>query len=72
MLSCDEIDRLATWIASMDREELIQQFRQYPAPFKVDFDDRFLATQSVEKLRHVFFGLCLHTGRMPDEQLTAA
>ncbi|MFT3786835.1 MAG: hypothetical protein QM770_11820 [Tepidisphaeraceae bacterium] len=64
-LRASEIDELMRMIAEMDRDELIDQFRSYPAPFKVDFTDEFLASQSLDKLRHVFAGLCMHCGRMP-------
>ena len=40
-------------IASMDREELCEQLRYYPATFPLDFTDLFLATQSTDRLRHI-------------------
>ena len=54
-----------TTIAEMSREELVEQFRNYPAPFPIDFTDEFLAAQSVDKLRHVFAGLVMHCGIAP-------
>ena len=55
--------QLESWlvaIATMSREELIEQFHSYPAPFPVDFSDAFLRSQSLDKLRHVFAGLVMH------------
>ena len=52
-------------IASMSRDELVAQFRTYPAPFPVDFSDEFLRGQSIDKLRHVFAGLVIHCGIPP-------
>lgn len=54
-----------TQIAEMERGELIEQFRSYPAPFPIDFSDAFLAEQPLDKLRHVFAGLVLHCGIAP-------
>jgi len=65
MLSVEEVERLSRTIGQLSRVELVEQFRIYPAPFPIDFTDAFLASQSVEKLRHVFFGLCLHCGAEP-------
>jgi hypothetical protein len=66
MLKPDQIDELITTIAEMDREELIYQFRHYPAPFPIDFTDEFMKQQSIDKLRHVFAGLCMHVGKLPE------
>lgn len=54
-----------TQIAEMTRDELVEQFRTYPAPFPIDFSDDFLAAQSLDRLRHVFAGLVLHCGIPP-------
>jgi hypothetical protein len=61
-----------TMIAEMDREELIAQFRTYPAPFPVDFTDDFLRGQSIDKLRHVFAGLVMHCGIAPKRAITSS
>ncbi len=65
MLRANEIDEVMRAIAEMDREELVYQFRHYPAPFPIDFTDDFLSRQSLDKLRHVFAGLVMHCGKMP-------
>lgn len=59
-LNAEQLESWLTAIASMSREELIEQFHSYPAPFPVDFTDAFLRAQSVDKLRHVFAGLVMH------------
>lgn len=66
MLAPEQLDELMNRIQSMDRDELIRQFRDYRAPFPIDFTDDFLKQQSIEKLRHVFAGLCIHCGRLPE------
>ena len=60
MLQSDELNDILVAIASLDRAELMEQFQTYPAPFKIDFTDEFLRTQSLDKLRHVFAGLVMH------------
>jgi hypothetical protein len=65
MLRANEIDEVMQAIAEMDRDELVYQFRHYPAPFPIDFTDDFLRSQSLDKLRHVFAGLVMHCGKMP-------
>lgn len=67
--------QLESWlvaIASMSRDELIEQFHTYPAPFPVDFTDAFLRSQSVDKLRHVFAGLVMHCRVEPHVSANAA
>ena len=64
-LSRHDLDELLPAIAVMNRCELIEQFRSYPAPFPVDFSDDFLNAQSLDKLRHVFAGLVMHCRVMP-------
>lgn len=56
----NELNQVLVMIATMDREELIEQFHSYPAPFPIDFTDAFLRSQSLDKLRHVFAGLVMH------------
>ena len=65
-------DRSLTMIAEMDRDELIAQFRSYPAPFPIDFTDEFLREQSIDKLRHVFAGLVMHCGIAPTRPMSYA
>jgi hypothetical protein len=59
-IQADQLNDVLVAIASMTREELIEQFHIYPAPFPIDFTDAFLQSQSLDKLRHVFAGLVMH------------
>jgi len=72
MLRSEQIDQLIELVSDMNRDELIHQFETYPAPFPVDFSRDFLERQEIEKLRHVFFGLCMHTGKLPKRAACAA
>lgn len=56
----EQLNDVLVAIATMDRDELIEQFHSYPAPFPIDFTDAFLRAQSLDKLRHVFAGLVMH------------
>ena len=63
-LTADGIDRALVAIATMDRDAVCNQLRQYPATFPVDFTEAFLATQSLDRLRHLLSGL-IFTCRAP-------
>lgn len=65
MLKNDQVEKLVTLVASLDRDELVEQFRTYPARFPVDFSDEFLRKTSLDRLRHIFLAMCLQTQRMP-------
>lgn len=59
-IRASELNDVLVAIASMDRDELIEQFRTYPASFPIDFTEAFMRKQSLDKLRHVFAGLVMH------------
>ena len=63
--SAADCDAWLTMIAEMSRDDLVLQFRSYPAPFPIDFTDEFLASHSLDRLRHIFAGLVLHCGIAP-------
>jgi hypothetical protein len=62
----EQLDELATLIASLDRTALINQLSSFPAGFELDFSPEFLAIEPLDRLRHIFMALCLHTRRAPD------
>ena len=65
MLQARQVEELICAVSAMDRHCLGEQFRTYKANFPVDFTSEFLATEDLERLRHIFLALCLHTQRMP-------
>lgn len=71
-LSPQQLESWLTAIATMSRDELVEQFHTYPAPFPVDFTDEYLRSQSIDKLRHVFAGLVLHCRIEPRQTAHAA
>jgi hypothetical protein len=61
----EQLDELVSLIATLDRTALINQFSNFPAGFELDFSPEFLATQPLDRLRHIFLALCLQTRRSP-------
>ena len=65
MLSPDEVDRLLCQLAEWDGDTLVRQFLAYPSRFPVDATPEFLRGQTTDRLRHIFFALCLQNRRLP-------
>ena len=63
MLDTDQIDELASLVATMDRGTLSERFAAFQAGFPVDFTPEFLASEPLERLRHIFLAMCLATRR---------
>jgi hypothetical protein len=72
MLQSQQIEELITLVGALDKSAIIHQFNSYQASFPVDFTREFLETQSVDRLRHLFVAICLHTQRMPECPASAA
>lgn len=67
MLQSHQIEELISIAAALDKAALIQQFHTHDARFPVDFTREFLENQSLDRLRHLFVALCLHTQQMPPD-----
>ncbi len=65
MLHSDQVEELVCLIAVMDRPSLARSIRSYDAPFPIDFTPEFLASVSLERLRHIFLALCLQCQKLP-------
>ena len=65
MLASDQIEEFISMVASMDRPALIHQFDNYRGNFALDFTPEFLASLSVDRLRHIFLAVCLQNQRLP-------
>ncbi len=59
MLTPQQIEELNDSIFSMDRATLIDQLKNFPARFPIDFTSDFYKSESIDKLRHILFGLCM-------------
>lgn len=60
MLSSSEVEHLNQAIQSMDRQSLVYHLKTFRARFPLDFTPDFYTHESLPKLRHILFGLCLH------------
>ena len=72
MLQTQQIEELISLVSALDKSALVNQFGHYRANFPLDFTREFLEEQSVDRLRHLFVALCLHTQRMPEIEASAA
>jgi hypothetical protein len=72
MLQSQQVEELIGLVSSLDKTALMQHFGSYQASFPVDFTRDFLESQSVDRLRHLFVAMCLHTQRMPEIEASAA
>ena len=59
------LENALVMIASMDRSELREQLRSYPATFPLDFTEDYLDAQSTDTLRHLVARLVLHCRLAP-------
>lgn len=66
MLQSQQVEELINVVSALDRSGLIHQFQSYRGSFPIDFTAEFLASQPVDRLRHIFVALCLQNQRMPD------
>lgn len=60
MLSPEEVEILNHSIQSMDRETIVHHLRSFRSRFPLDFTADFYQKESLPRLRHILFGLCLH------------
>lgn len=72
MLQPQQVEDLVTFVSSLDRDDVIHEFRRFPATFTVDFSDEFFRSQPLERLRHIFLALCLQQQRLPGNLAVAA
>ena len=50
----------------------VQQFQAYPSTFPIDFTGEFLQTVPLDRLRHIFLGVCLQCQHVPELMLQPA
>lgn len=61
----DEVETLLCQISALDRRTLTHRLLHFHATFAVDFTPDFLEVQSVDRLKHLLFALCMHCQSMP-------
>jgi hypothetical protein len=66
MLNDHQVDELLCLASTLDRDALVRQFKCYRGKFPVDFNNDFLRTTPLDRLRHIFVAMCLQNQRLPD------
>ena len=72
MLQSQQVEELICLVSSLNRQELLQQFRTYQASFPLDFTSDFLQSAPLERLKHIFVAVCLQSQRMPSVNIAHA
>ena len=55
-----DVEKLAKRVADMNRPELVRMLRKLDCGFRMDFTDKFVASLSLTRLRHIVLAACLH------------
>jgi len=63
-MSTQQIEKLATRLASMSRDDLTKTLRKLQCNFRIDFTDDFLNSISDDRLRHIVMAASLHAHDM--------
>jgi hypothetical protein len=53
MVARNSLDKMATSIATLDRDEVKNRLKHFKGPFRLDFTDDYLDKLSVDRLRHI-------------------
>ncbi len=72
MLANDQVDELLCLLATWDRQTLASEFMSFQSHFPVDFTPEFLSGLSVDRLRHIFFAMCVQNQRLPEGAMALA
>jgi hypothetical protein len=72
MLEPQQVEDLIRIVNVMERSVLTERLLDFHGSFPVDFTDRYLASLSTDRLRHIFVALCLQHSHFPGEISTAA
>ena len=67
-----QVEELICVVSAMDRESIIEKFRNFRGSFPVDFTPEFLESQPTDRLRHIFVALCIQHRRLPDFDMSTA
>jgi hypothetical protein len=67
MLAAEQMEELLKLVATVNRQELIRWFHDYPAQFPIDFTPQFLQETPLDRLQHIFVALCIQGDRLPFE-----
>lgn len=65
----NQLEKLATKLATMNREALKKALQKMHCDFRLDFTDEFLDTISEERLRHIVLAAGLHAHEVAASQV---
>jgi len=65
-MQAQSLEEYAKQIAVMPRPHLIAMLRGLDCDFKLDFTDEFMASVSLERLRHITMAALLHAHSPPN------
>lgn len=71
-MNSEQVEELVCVISSLDRRALLHQFQEFTGNFPVDFTPEFLQAQTLDRLRHLLFALCMQCKYIPDLAAQAA
>jgi hypothetical protein len=71
-MDAHQVEELICVVSAMDRQSLVEKFRNFRGDFPVDFTPEFLDAQPTDRLRHIFVALCIQHRRMPDWDMSTA
>jgi hypothetical protein len=63
MTSEKQFEQAAVSIASLGRDELKRQIRNFEGRFKLDFTDNYLDNLDVDRLRHILLSALINAKR---------
>lgn len=70
-MQAKNIDELLCEIASLNREACVEELRALPRPV-LDFTDEYLASMTLERLRHTLAAACLQARKSARREAVGA
>ncbi|OHB59558.1 MAG: hypothetical protein A2173_03930 [Planctomycetes bacterium RBG_13_44_8b] len=62
MASAEYFEKTSTSIATLGRDELKEQIKNFKGRFKLDFTEDYLNNLSVDRLRHILLAALINAG----------
>jgi hypothetical protein len=62
MATVETLEQTSTSIASLGREDLKKQIKNFRGRFRLDFTDDYLNSISIDRLRHILLAAIINTG----------
>ena len=68
-MDTEEAEDLVCRVAAMGQEELIALLESMRCPFELDFTEEYLASLTLDRLRHVVLAAALHRSHVAQPQV---